>query len=176
MAGSLFGGGNNIRVLEREHWGRWVHFGHLPFSNELRSLLRDQVALDRQAWKLGFNFLLNNPDTIPKLLVYKLARFWNPWANLPIARKLIYFLTYGLVLPWMFAGMIMTFRRNSPAVILHLLVATFCLSALIFWGDARIRAGISPYLWMFAVVAGERTWSRFRQVPDAGTVPLAGSG
>ena len=159
--GVTFWGGNNIRVFEGEHWGRWVHIGELPFYDELLAVRHDQVALDRRAWRLGFNFLASNPEKVPKLLMYKIARFWNPWANLPLGRKLVYFLTYGLALPWVFAGIVMTFRRDGPEIILHLVVGTFCLSALVFWGDARIRSAISPYLWMFAVVAADRTWRRF---------------
>jgi 4-amino-4-deoxy-L-arabinose transferase-like glycosyltransferase len=160
--GVTFWGANNIRVLERDHWGRWVFIGELPFYDELKVVAADQVEVDRRAWRLGLNFLANNPGKVPKLLVYKFARFWNPWANLPIARKIAYFLTYGLALPWMFAGMVMTFRRDGPEVILHLIVGTLSLSALVFWGDARIRSGVSPYLWMFAVVAGQRAWARIR--------------
>jgi len=154
--GVTFWGGNNVRVLEGDRWGRWVFIGDLPFYDELRAVAHDQAELDRRAWRLGFNFLANNPDKVPKLLMFKLARFWNPWANLPWGQKLVYLLTYGLALPWMLAGMVMTFRRDGPEVILHLLVGTFCLSALVFWGDARIRSAVSPYLWMFAVVAADR--------------------
>ncbi|MDP3938389.1 MAG: glycosyltransferase family 39 protein [Deltaproteobacteria bacterium] len=158
--GVTFWGGNNVRVLEGDRWGRWVFIGELPFYDELRVVAYDQVEVDRRAWRLGFNFLANNPDKVPKLLMYKLARFWNPWANLPWGQKSVYLLTYGLALPWMLAGMVMTFRRDRPEVILHLLVGTFCLSALVFWGDARIRSAVSPYLWMFAVVAAARAWRR----------------
>lgn len=159
--GVTFWGGNNIRVLEGEHWGRWVYITELPFYDELRTVAHDQVEVDRRAWRLGFNFLASNPEKVPKLLMFKIARFWNPWANLPVGRKIVYFLTYGLTLPWVFAGIVMTFRRDAPEVMLHLIVGTFCLSALVFWGDARIRSAISPYLWMFAVVAADRTWRRF---------------
>ncbi len=169
--GVTFWGGNNIRVLEPDRWGRWVHIAELPFYDELRRVGDDQVEVDRRAWRLGLDFLASNPGKIPQLLIFKIARFWNPWANLPTARKLAYFLTYGLALPWMLAGMIMTFRRDSPALILHLLVVTFCLSALVFWGDARIRSGVSPYLWMFAVVALGRTWGRLRGTSGSGGAP-----
>ncbi len=151
--GVTFWGVNNVRVLEGDHWGRWVFIGDLPFYDELRVVAYDQAELDRRAWRLGFNFLASNPDKVPKLLMFKLARFWNPWANLPWGQKLVYLLTYGLALPWMLAGMVVTFRRDRPEVILHLVVGTFCTSALIFWGDARMRSAVSPYLWMFAVAA-----------------------
>jgi 4-amino-4-deoxy-L-arabinose transferase-like glycosyltransferase len=179
--GVAFWGGNNIRVLEREHWGRWVHIGDLPFYDELRRAGDDQVVVDRLAWRLGMNFVASNPGKVPQLLIFKLARFWNPWANIPTARKLAYFLTYGLALPWMFAGMVMTFRRDAPEAILHLLIGAFCLSAAIFWGDARMRSGVSPYLWMFAVVALGRTWAFLRRPsgsespPDGKAMPERGS-
>ncbi len=166
--GLAFWGANNIRVLQGEHWGRWVHFAQLPFYDELRTVAYDQVEINRRAWRLGLNFLASNPEKVPKLLMFKFARFWNPWANIPTARKIVYFLTYGLALPWMVAGMVLTFRRDGPEVILHLLVCTFCLSVLVFWGDARARSAISPYLWMFAVVAADRAWRRFGSQSSTG--------
>jgi hypothetical protein len=160
--GATFWGANNIQVMDREHWGRWVPITRLPFYDELKVVAADQVAVDRRAWRLGLQFLENNPDKIPKLLLYKIARFWNPVANVRTSWKIIYFLTYGLAIPFMFAGMVMTFRRHEPVLILHLLVATFCLSALLFWGDARLRSGISPFLWLFAVVAFDAAVRRLR--------------
>jgi hypothetical protein len=62
----------------------------------------------------------------------------------------------------MLAGLVMTWRRDAPVLILHLLVGTFVLSVLIFWGDARIRSGISPFLWIFAVASFARVANRLR--------------
>jgi 4-amino-4-deoxy-L-arabinose transferase-like glycosyltransferase len=169
--GVTFWGGNNVQVMDREHWGRWVPITELPFYDELKVVAADQVEVDRRAWRLGLHFLAENPDEIPQLLLYKLARFWNPVANLRTSWKIIYFITYGLALPWMFAGMALSFRRDAPGLILHLLVGTFCLSALVFWGDARIRSGISPFLWMFAVLAADRALTRVRELRK-GTVAI----
>jgi len=160
--GAIFWGANNVQVLDREHWGRWVPIGQLPFYDELRAAARDQVQVDRLAMRLGLQFLAGNPDKIPKLLVFKFARFWNPVANVRTSWKIVYLLTYGLALPWMLAGLVMTWRRDEPVLILHLLVGTFVLSVLVFWGDARIRSGISPFLWIFAVAAFASTADRLR--------------
>jgi hypothetical protein len=122
----------------------------------------DQVELDRRAWRLGLTFLASNPDKIPQLLLFKFARFWNPVANIRTSWKIVYLLTYGLALPWMLAGLVMTWRRDEPILILHLLVSTFVLSVLVFWGDARMRSGISPFLWIFAVVSFSMTADRMR--------------
>jgi hypothetical protein len=67
----------------------------------------------------------------------------------------------------MLVGLWITWNRDDPILILHLLVVTFVLSALIFWGDARIRSGISPFLWIFAVAALARTADRLRGAPRA---------
>ncbi len=163
--GVTFWGANNVQVMDREHWGRWVYITELPFYDELKVVAWDQVELDRRAWRLGLQFLTANPDKIPELLVYKFARFWNPVANVRTSWKILYLATYGLALPWMFAGLIVTWRRGGPVLILHLLVATFCLSAFVFWGDARIRSGISPFLWIFAVAAIARAADRLRAAP-----------
>jgi len=163
--GPAFWGANNIQVLDREHWGRWVPLGELPFYDELKAAAQDQVEVDRRAWRLGLRFLAENPDRIPKLLLYKFARFWNPVANVRTSWKIVYLATYGLALPWMLAGMFLTWRRDAPILILHLLVATFVLSVLVFWGDARIRSGISPFLWIFAVAAFASTMDHLRRAP-----------
>jgi len=163
--GPAFWGANNIQVLDREHWGRWVPLGELPFYDELRAAAQDQVEVDRRAWRLGLRFLVENPDRIPKLILFKFARFWNPVANVRTSWKIIYLATYGLALPWMFAGMFLTWRRDAPILILHLLVATFVLSVLVFWGDARIRSGISPFLWIFAVAAFASTMDHLCRAP-----------
>jgi 4-amino-4-deoxy-L-arabinose transferase-like glycosyltransferase len=162
--GAAFWGSNNVQVMDREHWGRWVPITKLPFYDELKVVASDQVELDRRAWRLGLHFLSENPEKIPQLLVYKFARFWNPVANLRTSWKVTYFITYGLAIPWMFAGMALSFRRDAPGLILHLLVGTFCLSVLVFWGDARMRSCISPFLWMFAVVAGAKAMERIRGI------------
>lgn len=160
--GAVFWGANNIQVLDREHWGRWVPIGQLPFYHELKAVAADQVQVDRLAMRLGVQFLVSNPDKIPKLLLFKVARFWNPVANVRTSWKIVYLATYGLALPWMFAGLALTWRRDEPVLILHLLVGTFVLSTMVFWGDARIRSGISPFLWIFAVAAFARTADRLR--------------
>jgi 4-amino-4-deoxy-L-arabinose transferase-like glycosyltransferase len=160
--GVTFWGANNVQVMDREHWGRWVPIGQLPFYDELKTVAWDQVEVDRRAWRLGLQFVASNPDKIPELLLFKLARFWNPVANVRTSWKIVYLATYGLALPWVFAGLVLTWKRDEPVLILHLLVATFVLSALVFWGDARIRSGISPFLWIFAVAALARTADRLR--------------
>ena len=160
--GATFWGANNVQVMDRAHWGRWVSIGQLPFYDELRAVAGDPVEVDRRAWRLGLQFLAANPDKIPELLLFKFARFWNPVANVRTSWKIIYLATYGLSLPWVFAGLVLTWKRDDPILILHLLVATFVFSALVFWGDARIRSGISPFLWIFAVAALARTADRLR--------------
>lgn len=149
QGGFCFWTSNNPFIADHPtHWGRYALPQQLPFFDELKGL--DEAERDRRFWQLGIDFLKNNPDKIPNLLWHKFLRFWNPLPDLSGRDKMVLLLTYGLLLPFMASGLILSFWKEERPLILYFVILAFMLNSLVFWGMGRFRAPIAPYLIMFA--------------------------
>lgn len=71
---------------------------------------------------------------------------------------------YGLMLPFIFLGLIMQWRDERLWVIYAYILFTTLL-AIVFWGDSRIRAPIQPYLYLFGVLGVRQVivWRQMRR-------------
>ena len=58
---------------------------------------------------------------------------------------------YGVLMPFVFLGLILNFRNSNFSVMVWYIFFT-TLMAAVFFGDSRIRAPIQPYLYLFGVM------------------------
>ena len=96
---------------------------------------------------------------------YKLWAFWTPNSATPNAKfNRIMEISYGPMLPLMLFGFWVFARRYSAAQVTMFVlpIAGTVLSALVFYGSARFRCTIEPFLLIFAAVAVAELVARVR--------------
>jgi hypothetical protein len=131
-------------------WGRWVRHERLPEGTAYDQLIDDPSA-DERGYELGFAFLTEHPDSIPTLLAGKSTRFWSYVEVIGTSPAL--FALCLVLAPFGAFGLIGSYRRARIGGFIALVVLAQYMSCLVFWGDARFRYPIEPYL-VIAVAYG----------------------
>lgn len=151
--GVTFWGGNNpVTGSNPQKAGRWVYFIHLPEGEHLNSL--PELERRQAAYALAWGYIRQNPEKMPRLLAYKLLRFWSLFPNRSGAEKAISLLSYGIVVPFMLLGIGWSLWRSPRgALLLLMFIGPFMLSALIYYGSVRMRLPLEPVLIVFAAFA-----------------------
>jgi 4-amino-4-deoxy-L-arabinose transferase-like glycosyltransferase len=118
--GSTFWGATNQRVLDEPSLrGGWITTNAMPVQKAAVVALPDEVERDQAEWECGRRFLADNPAALPRLLAYKFLAFWTPLSRTP--RALFNWavgLSYGLLLPFMMAGLLILSRSARRATAL----------------------------------------------------------
>jgi 4-amino-4-deoxy-L-arabinose transferase-like glycosyltransferase len=154
--GVTFWGSNNPVVMDNPaKAGRWILYTQLPHANELVGL--SELELRRRTYELGWEFLEDNLEKIPRLEAYKLLRFWSLYPNRGTLEKAMSLLSYGILFPFMLIGAVWSLWRNRrESMLLWGVIALFVGGTLIFYGSTRMRLPIEPYLIVFAAFALDR--------------------
>jgi hypothetical protein len=163
--GSTFYGANNERVAtETRNLGYWIATNHLP-HRDLIDAQPDEFSHDKMEWKLGKDWVQENPGKAALLEVFKFLRLW--W--LPdfaggtvqyVLRIVLYAPYFGLFL----AGAWRVGRSRDfwslPWLAVHVAMLATVLTALIFFGDPRFRDANMPLLMLYAALgwAALRPW------------------
>ncbi len=145
MGGTVLWESNNPYVLaDPMVQGHALHAVNLPEAEGSRGL--SEVDLDAYNFRLALNYLRTHPRDIPRHLGVKFLRVWNlfpqveprafRWIATSIMVVFITLLPLGLWKAWTRCDeMVMPFLIPIVAV---------TWTALIYWGDARIRAPAQP--------------------------------
>jgi len=147
MGGTVLLGANNPRVLH-SFKGGWVHprQSGLMTQNEIeKEDQMSEIEVDFLRRKKAVDFMFQNPLLVTKLCFYKFKLFWHLHRDLHLRS-----IQYLLVMVFAAVGAIRAQGITRKLFILYLIPIFFTLSALIFWGDDRIRAPIEPILVVFA--------------------------
>ena len=164
--GSTFWGSNNTIVLnERAEQGGWVTTNRMPEQKQLVRTQGNEVDADRMEWNFGKEFLRAHPESIPQLMWYKLREMWTPIGHTPNKKfNWIIGLSYGTALPFMIVGLWLfachTGRTAAQLSIMAAPIAGTILSGLVFYGSARFRSTIEPFLLIFAAGALSRPFAK----------------
>jgi 4-amino-4-deoxy-L-arabinose transferase-like glycosyltransferase len=165
--GSTFYGGNNDRVVtEPRHFGDWVSTVTLP-HRDIIDATSDEVAHDQIQWRLGFQWIRENPRQVPLLCVLKMARlwFWLPDVDLANGNKLARAACYLPFVPLFFIGIARCLRDRSywtaPWMVVHGTLLATMLTGLIFWGSPRFRDADLPVLMIYAALAAGPLFARW---------------
>jgi 4-amino-4-deoxy-L-arabinose transferase-like glycosyltransferase len=168
--GSTFWGANNQLVLdEPELHGTWISTERMADEKQRVRGIANEVSRDSAEWAMGKTFLKQHATAIPRLAWYKLVAMWTPVSETPNAKfNLILELSYGVALPFMVLGLVMSLRRRGwlDAALWSLIapIAATTAAAVVFYGSARFRSTIEPLLLIFAATAVSpllgRAWAR----------------
>jgi len=141
----------------------------VPDWDKIRDL--PEVEHDRQAWKMGIDFIREHPREFSRMAWWKFARFWRVRSGLNLAgaagvegsggsamarlasRVDIFTLYWIPVLSLFVLGLFTTakyYRRLFP---LYTVLATHVLLALLFHGSLRARMPIEPIISILAAAA-----------------------
>lgn len=116
----------------------------------------------------GLKFWRDHPERLPKLFLRKILMLWNVY-------EWRYNLWYGMLLPWVVLGLIVTWRSPVPQInrLLVGLLLYASLTAAIAIGSTRYRYPFEPYLILLAA-AGLVWWFRRPQQTWMPSTVLAG--
>jgi len=169
LTGKTFLGANNLlTATSPRHYGYWVGELSPPGVREYVGGVDDELARDRLFLQFALNWLWDNPQYWVRLAAFKIGRFYLPvlhdWRS---AEGLVYLGSYGVLLPFMLAGLWGICRRNgsdSPSArrMVVGVLAFYTLVVVIFWGAPRFRQTIDPLLVALAAVTLLRVWDRLR--------------
>jgi hypothetical protein len=160
--GSTFYGGNNYRVIGKQ-WrllGSWVSTVELPGRDEIEAA-PDEVSHDAVEWRLGREWVKENPDRAALLIPLKVARLiaWLP--DFDGGRRYYYIIRAAIYLPFLPLILVGVWRASgemrSPGWwVMHSAVFATVLTAMIFWGSPRFRDANAPLLMVYAALAFAR--------------------
>lgn len=174
--GITFLQGNNQRVIDVPHYrGGVAPTAQLPRADELAQL--GEYEADKLAWRLGQQFLRENPEQVPRLVAWKLVRLWRLKSDMGMsgirsgwwfskdsvlgglaANFDIGFLYAIVTMPMFLAGLVLTRRRVPELAFLYGIVVAQTAVAVMFFGSLRTRVPAEPVIAVFAAVAVVRLY------------------
>lgn len=181
--GITFLQGNNEKVASVPQWrGGAAPLEVLPRFDEMAKL--DEVSRDRLAWELGRDYLRMNWRDVPRVVGWKMVRFWRLKSDMGLsgirsgwwwskdstlgrlAAEVDLGFVYALVvIPLFVAGLIVTRRRWRDLALVYGVVVVHTAVAAMFFGSLRSRTPIEPVICTMAAVAAvtvaRRAASRF---------------
>lgn len=181
--GITFLQGNNEKVASVPQWrGGAAPLEVLPRFDELTKL--DELSRDRLAWELGRDYLRTNWRDVPRVVVWKMVRFWRLKSDMGLsgirsgwwwskdsalgrlaAEVDVGFVYAVVVIPLFVAGWVVTWRRRRDLVLVYGVVAVHTGVAALFYGSLRSRIPVEPVICALAAVAvvalARRTAARF---------------
>jgi 4-amino-4-deoxy-L-arabinose transferase-like glycosyltransferase len=154
---TFYGGNNDVVTGHPRNYGNWVSTTRLP-GRDLIDAQPDEVSHDRMEWKLGVDWVKQNPEKFALLGVCKVLRCWLPfiqWPSLktyPVANVLSTAPFLALILIGLARTLIRRADRRAFTVP-HLAMLASLIMVVIFWGDPRFRDANVPVLMAYAAVA-----------------------
>jgi len=156
LSGEVFWGGNNEHTLNEPEWRGYWMYPHKMEGFDLVRAEKNEIRRDQIRWRLGLEFLNDHKADIPRLVYYKVKRFYSVMVQ-GKTETIVLILSFGLLLPFIligfFVSLVKFLRTRSPGVVLHMIVVYYNLLAIVFWGSNRFRLSIDPFLIMFGISA-----------------------
>jgi len=166
--GITFYQGNNEKVATTPQWhGGVAPLEALPGYDRIKGM--NEIERDREAWKLGREYLIAHPGKVPALVFWKLARCWRLRSDMglsgirsgwwfdnrswpgKLASRLDVGMVYAVVaLPLFLAGLWITRRRRRDLLFAYGVVVVHTAVAVIFFGSLRTRIPVEPMICIFA--------------------------
>jgi 4-amino-4-deoxy-L-arabinose transferase-like glycosyltransferase len=169
---TFWGAHNEVIASKPELMGYWVSATSLrDFRHPLRG---SEVEREEAAYRYGWEFIRNHPDTLPQICFHKVARLiwvYNETSNETM--DTVFRISWLCLLPFVLLGLVVAIRRRTPQleIILVPFVATF-LTAIVFYGCSRFRDGVAPILVIFAAVGIGKVLDRFQRRICANSVSM----
>lgn len=173
---TFYQGNNEIVRDEPAYRGGVAPLASLPGWNEIISN-DGEIERDREAWRLGLQFVANNFGSLPRMVLWKFVRFWRLRADMGIsgirsgwwwdrgralgriASSFDAIFIYAIVaLPLFVAGAVISIREWKCLATIHSIILMHVAATLVFYGSLRSRTPIEPFIAMFSAFAVERIW------------------
>lgn len=170
--GITFLQGNNEKVASVPQWrGGVAPLEALPLFDELSR--QDELTRDRMAWDLGRDYLRANWRDVPRVVFWKMVRFWRLKSDMGLsgirsgwwfnknsalgrfaANVDVGFVYAIVVIPLFVAGLLLTRQRARELLFVYGVIAVHTAVAAVFFGSLRTRIPIEPVMCVLAAVAG----------------------
>lgn len=152
--GLTFWGAHNEKLLKSPHEiGGWTPTSELEERKEFQKI-SGFYERDKVAYSYGFKFIKNHAKDMPKLELMKLYRLITPFYGTPnVVFNIVGGGSWGILLPFVSIGLWMTLK-NRAFLSLHAAVLLTVFITLVFYGDHRFRAAISPFIMVYACTGG----------------------
>lgn len=185
--GITFYQSNNQAVLDNpQYYGSVAPLYSLPEYDRLKTL--DEVTKDKESWRLGKQFLRENPRLVPVLVSRKFQRLWrfksdvgmsgirSGWwwdKNRALGKLASHFdagIIYALlVIPLFVFGLIVTFRLYTQLLLWYGVIIVHTLLVLVFFGSLRARLPLEPLVAIFAAAGLLKLLGRLRSTDPGGS-------
>jgi hypothetical protein len=140
---------------------------------ELKGL--SEAALDRELLRRGMGFVTDDPGRYVRLSLSRAVEYFKFWpsADSSPASNAARVLSFGLLLPFLVGGILITFRAGSAAEavpagagLLLMIAGIYSLLHLLTWTLVRYRLPVDAMVMPFAGVALVAAWARFRRAAE----------
>ncbi len=141
----LLGSNNRVVASDLKYYGYWVYPDELPEYRFQLEATNDELVRDRLESRLAVEWIKNNPDKWWYLLHSKFRRLWTPFLQ-PQSPRLFRF---GTLVSWgpvlavfalaFFPTLIQFLNQKHPAWLIHVVIVSVVLNAIVFWGSSRFR-------------------------------------
>jgi 4-amino-4-deoxy-L-arabinose transferase-like glycosyltransferase len=168
--GVTFLQGNNDKVATIPQWrGGAAPLEALPNFSDMAKL--DELSRDRLAWGLGRDYLRTHASDVPRLVLWKMVRFWRLKSDMGLsgirsgwwwskdsalgrfaADVDLGFVYAVVVIPLFVAGIFVTWRRRRELVLVYGVVVVHTAVAALFYGSLRSRIPVEPVICTLAAV------------------------
>lgn len=164
--GTTFWDANNPKSLGAAKMGlasEWLMPGKVMKQEGDQEVLLSEVEGDHALFRKGFAFLKDLLKKDPLLFIYFLLRKALAAFSLHSGKGLFALFGFGLLyLVCLPLGIWKSFHLEKRPVLLYGIMLQYLLSSLIFFGRAKYRLVIEPYLLPFIILALSRLFSRSR--------------
>jgi hypothetical protein len=171
---TLLGANNPYVLSDPSLHGMWISPLRIAEYNERLSVVHDDLERDRLQSAMARSFLAAHVDEIPRLVIYKLARWLTPVTETPGLVRLMVLGSYGLLLTLLFVAAAMRLFKPS-ASLAHIAACSLVLTAvtIVYWGGLTRGRIPLELIWLpWGAYAGWELVARFvRMVGN--TSPLA---
>ncbi len=152
--GAAIWGAHNEKVFEDlQKMGSWIPQSELPGFKEMRERIKNPAELDKLLFNRGISVIKNNLSKMPMLEIMKLYRMLTPFYHTPNKLfNLVGGIGWVLLFPLVLIGVGSTLKERL-FVPLHATLLLILFITLVFYGDHRFTASISPFLVIYASIA-----------------------
>jgi hypothetical protein len=171
---TFYGAHNDLVFSEREFDGFWANIERLGETAPIIDPSIKESDNSDRLMRLGLESVERNRERMPMHLVYKMRNVWLIHVHYFFAdgaAGMIPQLCYMALLPFFVVGVIANWRKRR-AVFFYLMFGVVTITALIFYGNARMRAPVEPMMIILAagglVIAAQKIRGIFRR--DSGAI------
>lgn len=111
---------------------------------------------DRIYQRLALVWIRTHPVDFLRLVPHKLLNAFSPFPKAAVfesggAARLVFVLSYGLLLPFAVYGLARSIRRpNAERQVVHLILVSYVSMVVLFYGTPRFTLVVMPYVSIFA--------------------------